>query len=191
MILYIDETENDEYFIVAGLLADSEADVELAYRKFKNGIKGAKLTNKAKSKIYVEFKSTLIDRNYFSIKNKMLEGISSLNATIVYSAYRKRKPKLNQVQKEAVYITLFSNILASLDTQTLVIFDRFGKSDFEDNIMKAARFYENVTEILSRDSQIEHGLQFADNICSTIRLYLSDDDEHGYYDRIKHLMDEV
>ena len=38
MILYVDETENNEYFILTGLLVDTEYNVELAYKKFKNSI---------------------------------------------------------------------------------------------------------------------------------------------------------
>ena len=39
MILYIDETENDECFIVAGILANADLEVESAYRRFKKSIK--------------------------------------------------------------------------------------------------------------------------------------------------------
>ena len=37
-ILYVDETENEEYFIVTGLLVDSEAVLQLAYKRFKRKI---------------------------------------------------------------------------------------------------------------------------------------------------------
>ena len=54
MILYIDETENEQLFIVAGLLVDSETEIETAYKRFKNRIHGYKLSPKYKSKIFTE-----------------------------------------------------------------------------------------------------------------------------------------
>ena len=38
MILYIDETENDDFFIVAGVLFSDEKDMELAYKQFKKRV---------------------------------------------------------------------------------------------------------------------------------------------------------
>lgn len=191
MVLYIDETENADYFIVAGLLANSENDVENAYRGFKKSIKGLKVSEKAKSKIYTEFKSTLIDRNYYRVKEKLLESVSALDAEVVFSCYRKRTDKLNQIQKEAVYITLISNILAALPETTDVIFDRFGIADFENNIVLAADNYASVSSIMPADSQIVHGLQFADNLCSTIRYHVSDEDHRDYFRWIKSMTKEV
>ena len=191
MILYVDETENDDYFIVAGLLANSETDVELAYKRFKNNIKGARLTNKAKEKIYTEFKSTLIDKNYFAIKKKLLEEISLLDSSVLFSAYKKKSPRLNQIQKQSIYITLISNVLSAINEPADVVFDGFNNAAFENDIIQSVRFYENISSITPGDAQAVHGLQFADNICSTIRLHLSDSDEHNYYSFIKHLTSEI
>ena len=180
MVLYIDETENSEYFIVAGLLVDSEQSVQEAYKKFKNRIKGFKINPSTKSKLFVEFKSTLIDRKYQRIKNRMLEEIADLNCTIFYRVYRKQG-KLNQVLKESIYITMLSSILTSAEGEKAVVFDRFGKPDFEDRIIRSVEPDESVIKITPGESQKESGLQFVDNICSTIRLHLSEEDEYGYY----------
>ena len=59
---------------------------------------------------------------------------------------------------------------------TTVIFDRFGKTDFENNIMSLTKTIPNVVSIYPEDSQRQHGLQFADNICSVLRRYKSEDD---------------
>ena len=48
MTLFVDETENEDFFIVTGLLVRSKEDVDLAYRKFKKGISGAHISNKLK-----------------------------------------------------------------------------------------------------------------------------------------------
>lgn len=39
MILYVDETESEESFIVAGLLTDSKNATDLAYKHFKKETK--------------------------------------------------------------------------------------------------------------------------------------------------------
>lgn len=61
MVLYIDETEHFDYFIIAGLLAKSEQDVQLAYKKFKKKVSNYPLTNRLKEKVFLEFKSTMLD----------------------------------------------------------------------------------------------------------------------------------
>lgn len=185
MNLYIDETENDKFYIVAGVLAKSEIDIELSYKSFKKSLKGLRISDKAKSIIFTEFKASVIDRNYYRVKDKMLESIRDLDADVVYSVYKKRSRKLTQAQKEAVYITLISNILASLNDSTDVVFDRFGIDDFEDNVVKIGNSYDAVNSIVSMDSQDSHGLQYADNLCSTLRLHLSDEDVHNYFRWIK------
>ena len=118
--------------------------------------------------LYTEFKSTLLDRRYKRIKIKMLESIAEIEPTIIYSVYQKKVSKMNQVQKEAVYITLLTSILTHLKNETTVIFDRFGKTDFENNIMSLTKTIPNVVSIYPEDSQRQHGLQFADNICSVL-----------------------
>ena len=35
MVLYVDETENDDYFIVTGLLVNSQTDIINTYNHFK------------------------------------------------------------------------------------------------------------------------------------------------------------
>ncbi len=191
MVLYIDETENNSFFIVAGLLATSSEETENAYRKFKKSIKRMKIEDKYRSQVYTEFKSTLLDRRYKRIKIKMLESIAEIEPTIIYSVYQKKVSKMNQVQKEAVYITLLTSILTHLKNETTIVFDRFGKTDFENNIMSLARTIPNVVSIYPEDSQRQHGLQFADNICSVLRRYKSDDDEFNYYGVIKKYVKEV
>lgn len=191
MILYIDESENENYFIVAGLLVDSPLTVQKAHRHFKKQIKNYKISDKAKEKVYVEFKSKLIDRNYYRVKQRLLGEIADLDADILYSCYAKKYPKLNQVQKESAYITLISNILSNLKCECTVVFDRFGKKDFEARIIDSANDNALVTEIYPEDSQVDPGLQFADNICSTIRLHISDDDPHNYFGIIEDMIEEI
>lgn len=64
MILYVDETENEECFIVAGLLLSSNTEANTIYARFKNDIKGFKISKKQKEFVYIEFKSFLLDSRF-------------------------------------------------------------------------------------------------------------------------------
>jgi len=55
MILYIDETECDDYFIVAGLLTQSKHNTDLAYKHFKKGLKSMKISPKEKQRVLQYF----------------------------------------------------------------------------------------------------------------------------------------
>ena len=50
MILYVDETENDNYFIVTGLLVNSKQTVDMTYKRFKKKSKCDEFKSKAKRK---------------------------------------------------------------------------------------------------------------------------------------------
>lgn len=191
MILYIDETENDDFFIVAGLLSKNIADVQAAYKRFKKKIAGMSIPHKYKARVFTEFKSTLLDRDYRKIKLHMLTEILQLNRAIIYSCRIKKGAKLNQVLKESLYITLLSSIFGELTDETQVIFDRFGKPDFEADIMESAAAFPCIKSIYPKDSQTEPGLQFVDNICSVIRMHRSQTDTENYYNLIKSMIKEV
>ena len=93
MILYIDETENEKYFIVAGLLVSSDTVIEKTYKSFKKVISKTIIKEKNKSKLFTEFKSSILDRSYPKIKIKMLKLISSIPGAIIYSCYIKKRTK--------------------------------------------------------------------------------------------------
>ena len=169
MVLYVDETECEEFFIVTGLLVENASDINDAYKRFKKNIKGFSIPEKYKSKLFTEFKSTLLDRDYSRVKRKMLEEICALDGVIIYSSYIKKTPIINQIQKESLYITLLSSIMGTLDRETTIVFDRFGKQAFENNIVDSASTTKTVVDIYPQDSQQEPGLQFVDNICSVCK----------------------
>ena len=191
MILYVDETEHEEYFIVAGLLASSKHEVDLAYKKFKKSVKNYPLTTKAKQKIFLEFKSTLIDIRFQKIKIKMLQQIKGIDGAVLYSCYVKKQKNMKQTLKESVYITLLSNIINSINEQVNVIFDEFKNKKFESLIIETFETFDNVETITPRDSQEMPGLQFADNVCSVVRLYLTKHDKNNYYSFIESMIKEV
>ena len=185
MVLYIDETEHFGYFIVAGLLAKSEQDVQLAYKKFKKKVSNYPLTNKLKEKVFLEFKSTILDGQFQKIKENMLLEINSLDGAIIYSFYVKKHKEMKQVLKESVYITLLSNIINSIEESVDIVFDKFNNKEFEESIISAFSDFSIVNSIVPMDSQTSSGLQFVDNICSVIRLHLTNQDVENYFEIIK------
>ena len=70
MVLYIDETENEDFFFVTGLLADSKTDVDRAYRQFKKAVHNYPIAPRYKQEVFREFKSFLLDRRFQRIKNR-------------------------------------------------------------------------------------------------------------------------
>ncbi len=182
MVLYIDETENKNYFIVTGLLVDSVLTLEKNYKMFKNSAKLIYVSPKYKSIIFTEFKSHLLDYDYQKIKLKMLESISRMPCSIIYSKYNKNKKVLNQILKERVYVSLLINIIKVIPDKIEVIFDAFNKKDFEDSIKKKILTCKNVIKVISANSEKCHGIQYVDNISSVIRLNSDIDNKYKWAD---------
>lgn len=195
MILYIDETENPNYFIVTGLLVNSETRIERCYKSFKKSLKSLKINAKYKSILFTEFKSTLLDSRYQKIKIKMLNSIFQTHGSIIYSCYLKKYAKMNQTIKESTYISLFTKIVNSINNKIDIIYDSFNKPNFEDIVKKHISNLKNVISIKSGDSQLIHGIQFVDNICSVIRLYktlgLNSKEVKSFYPIIEKMVMEV
>ena len=129
MILYVDESECEDYFIVAELLTESNLQTNLAYKHFKEKLKTMKLSTK--EKVFLEFKAVILDRHYQRIKSKMLKEINELDHSILFSAYIKKEAIFHQKIKEKQYIKLLDKIVTAIDVEIEIIFDTFNKSDFE------------------------------------------------------------
>ena len=191
MLLYVDETENEEYFIVTGLLVESREIADKAFDSFKKDIKNIPINKRDKAILYTEFKSTILDRRYSRIKRKMLERIALMENSIIYSCYIKKGTYFSQIFKEDTYLTLLSKIVSSAEKDISVIFDSFNKYDFEAAVIERISSYPHVQAIMPRDSQKEKGLQFVDNICSVLRLNKSGTDEYGFYQIISKTIKEI
>lgn len=180
MILYVDETENENYFIVTGLLVTPKQNVDMTYKHFKKKINSMNLNARHKEKIYNEFKSVVLDREFQRIKRMMLKEIMKLENQIIYSCYIKKGDVFNQKQKENQYIQLLNNIVLSIPYDIEIIFDSFNKKDFENKIIHFIELNENVISIQPRNSFDEAGIQFVDNLCSVIRRSFLDDKNEFY-----------
>ena len=185
MILFVDETENVDHFILTGLLVNSREEINLAYKRFKNKVIDTPISNREKAVLFTEYKSILLDRRYKRIKIKMLEELGKIHPMIIYSCHIKKGASFSQKVKEDTYIVLLSKIVSSIEAYISVIFDAFNKTDFERRIVERIIDYQNVQAISPVDSQKEPGLQFVDNICSVIRMHASNSDQYGFYQIIE------
>lgn len=76
MVLYVDESENPEYFIVTGLLLNSREEAEHVYKRFKKKARSMPVSKRDRARVFTEFKSTILDRHYQKMKIKMIESIA-------------------------------------------------------------------------------------------------------------------
>lgn len=191
MVLFVDETENEDLFLVGGVLAASRDDAFTAYKRFKKGIKDYPITENERRKIYTEFKSFILDKGYQRIKARMMREIDSLNGCVIFSCYAKKDSYFPQYKKEEVYVDLLSCIVSSINEDISVIFDGFSIPTFEQTIIETISSHKNVQAIMCRNSQTEPGLQFADNICSVLRHYKTTKEKSECYKIIEKRIREV
>ncbi len=191
MVLYVDETENDRFFIVCGIIVDSQQSVDIQYKHFKKKVSNYDLSQKTKTRIFKEFKSAELDHRFQKIKSDILKNAVATKGAVIFSTYVKKNAHFNQTLKEATYITLLSGIVNAVDDSVDIVFDSVNRPIFEKNIIEAISPFDNVSSIVSGDSECYAGLQFIDNICGAIRLYISGEDAYGYYEIIKNILTEV
>ena len=182
-VLYIDETEDDCFFYVVGLLVDSKSDINHAYNIFKKSIANYPIKQRERVVLFNEFKSTIMDRSYQRIKIKMLECLNGINYSVI-CAYCKKPMHFHQTDKERTYISLLLSIVKGVQSDIIVIYDAFHKRNFEENIEYFILCEGNVKNITRAESYDEKGLQFADNICSSLRRFFGNSKDI-YYQIIK------
>ena len=190
MVLYVDETASNEYFIVTGLLVNNPSDVDLAYKRFRKQANKVKLTSKQKAVLFTEFKSTMMDTDFQQLKATMLKELNKFEYCAIYSCYVKRSA-FGQSVKEKVYTALLMKIVSSIKEDIDIIFDTFNKRDFEQDIIECISGCPNVKSIRPCDSQKEAGIQFVDNLCSVFRLHKTNRDEMDFYSLIEPYVTEV
>ena len=189
--LFIDESIDEKFYVVGGILTDSESELLLVYNQFKKQVLNMPLTNKQKINITTEFKSTLLDKTYPQIKKKFLYKVNTFNCDVIYS-YKTLNEKLNKDISETTYIELLTNIVRSINDDVIVItFDNFSNVRFENRIISTIGNLKNVKSIKKDYSYNNKGLQFADNVVGVIRRKLSDTDNNGFFDIISNKIVEV
>lgn len=192
MILYVDETENDNYFIVVGLLMSSDKEANnLFFYSFKKHTRNYKLKKNVKKKLYNEFKSFYLDKNYQKIKKNMLNIIFKNHSSSYYSYYIKKDKHISYILKKNMYIKLLDCIVKDIDSCIDIVFDEFGDINFEESIIDKISRNSNVKSIKAVDSRKSAGLILVDNLCSTVRLHLSNADTYNFYDIISKYCKEL
>lgn len=192
LLLFVDETGNERFFIVAGLLVESEQALFNSYKAFKKEVSRFKITRRTKQRLFKEFKSTYIDRSYQRIKYRMLDAVVNTGGRVIYSCYSKGEERFVQELKEAAYLTLLTNIVGAISCPVEIVFDGFGKRDLDNKIVSViSRSFSNVRNIMPGRSELVPGLQFADNVCGALRLWLSGEDKFGYIERINSILTKV
>lgn len=182
--LFIDESIDENFYVVGGILVDNENELLLVYNQFKKQVLKMPLTNKQKINITTEFKSILLDKTYPQIKKKFLYKLNSINCSVIFS-YRKLNSKMNKEFAETTYIELLSNIVTSIDDDVIVItFDNFSNVRFEEKIIETIGSINNVKSIKKDYSYNNKGLQFADNVVGVVRRKLSGSDDNDFFDII-------
>lgn len=186
--LYIDESADNNVFVVGGVLISNEVELLNTYKHFKKSAVNSLKTRRDIEKVCNEFKSVLLDKSYPKIKRKLLNSINESNISVVYSVEYLQE-KLYQDTKEKIYIDLLSRIVKGIDEPVLIItFDSFGNKKFEDRIKSEIGNIDNVSKITCDYSYNCKGLQFADNVCGVIRRNLSGIDEHEFYKIIENIV---
>ena len=185
--LYVDETESDEFFIVAGVLFDSKEHSMNTYKAFRKRARKrcSNTKNSIKDILFHEFKSSYMDKNFPLLKKELLYMLNDKAECFLYATYKKKEIRLSQSEKETQYINLLEAIVNKLDCSSFIAFDSFGIKLFESEIKERIKKTVNCADIECYDSQQEKGIQFADNICSTIRRHLSGDDSNVFFEIIR------
>ena len=75
--LYIDESYDENVFIVGGVITNIESEITKTYNKLKKHLKRIPLTRKQKLKLMHEFKSFILDRSYQRIKTILFSIIAN------------------------------------------------------------------------------------------------------------------
>lgn len=174
MYLYIDETEDKEYFVVGGILVVEKSTLTGIHKRITKIIKRQKYSDKTKSKLLTELKDYQLNKSYRKLKRTILEELEG-SGTYYYSLVIK-KTHFKQVDKEKIYIRLLKKIASKIDCEINIIYDEFRLQRFHNNIEVELMKLSNVISIESGNSQSNKSLQFSDIICGTVRRYHQDQD---------------
>ena len=184
VILYVDEPETEELFIVAGLLVVSKQDVEMVFKRFKKRAKNLVLSAKYKARLFNEFKSVIMDKDYQKLKMEMLSQLNTIHYRIIFSSQMKNGTSFTQKEKERAYINMISSIAIDAEEQTDIFFDCFNNQSFENAIIKKLESIQNVRQSSPTVSETDKGIILIDNICSVLRLHLTHKDKNRVHDLI-------
>ena len=115
MILYVDETESDSLFIVAGLLFNSRQDAEQVFKRFKKRARNVSIAEKYRARLFYEFKSNILDKDFQHLKKEMLNILNEFQYQVIFGCHTK-PGEFKQKDKERTYINMLTAIVTSKPT---------------------------------------------------------------------------
>ncbi len=115
MILYVDETESDSLFIVAGLLFNSRQDAEQVFKRFKKRARNVSIAEKYRARLFYEFKSNILDKDFQHLKKEMLNNLNEFQYQVIFGCHTK-PGEFKQKDKERTYINMLTAIVTSKPT---------------------------------------------------------------------------
>lgn len=115
MILYVDETESDSLFIVAGLLFNSRQDAEQVFKRFKKRARNVSIAEKYRARLFYEFKSNILDKDFQHLKKEMLNILNEFQYQVIFGCHTK-PGEFKQKDKERTYINMLTAIVTSIPT---------------------------------------------------------------------------
>lgn len=185
MILYVDETESDSLFIVAGLLFNSRQDAEQVFKRFKKRARNVSIADKYRARLFYEFKSNILDKDFQHLKKEMLNILNEFQYQVIFGCHTK-PGEFKQKDKERTYINMLTAIVTSIPNSVDVYFDGFRNQGFENSIIKKLESLPNVRSAKPTVSETEHGIIVIDNLCSVIRRHEMNQDNAGFFTIIAH-----
>lgn len=174
MYLYVDETEDKDYFVVGGILVQDEIILLSLHKKIAKIIKRQNYSLKTKAMLLTELKDYQINKSYRRLKKIVLKEL--YGSSIYYCSIYIKKNNFKQVDKEKKYIKLLKNISSGIESNINIVYDEFRLRRFHNNIEVELSKLGNVVSIISGNSQSNKSLQFADIICGTIRRFYQEQD---------------
>ncbi|MDW8518426.1 DUF3800 domain-containing protein [Priestia flexa] len=203
---FFDETEDNGFFIVGGVISSSKetlSDVIYETRKhIKSGKKG-----KHYNALLNEIKEYYIYRNNLDyVKKRMFSSLSTkkvkkkgkiidvprIDVIILYMKYTKGPDEsLKQAKKSALYLEMIGNFLSSekfKDEEICIVYDDFEDKAFKKGIRDLANSHPNLVEISSGKSNEVKELQIADVCVGSYRRKLNNDDKNNNFGHIEDLV---
>jgi len=202
--LYLDETEDEKYFIIGGVLTTDIKKVEDAVYETKRNIKRKKgIPEKTKAKILTELKER--DLNSWGLQD--IKKHFFLNLTLDKVKFRGKNvftpnPKVKVIgvihikensslvneKKGYIYFKMLELLLSDplfKEKEIEIIYDEFSSEYFDKSIETTIDSYINLKKIQSGNSEVVKALQAADLCVGSIRRNLNGEKNCYYYELIK------
>lgn len=194
--VYIDESEDEQRFVVGGLIIEDNNRLLSSIYRTRKYIKSKKgIPNRIKQKLLNELKEHFLHRRYNDIKKEFIKNLLCENKDTINffgAYYAKRKYEhFDQERKEKVYEACIIEILNTLinpvtiqeeiDNNFSITYDQFGGYKLNIALQEMVqKQYKNICIFKAGDSQVTKELQVADIIVGCLRRALGNEDLESF-----------